>query len=182
MRTGLVLAGSLLLFWLICGTAHADTIDHYIATDQVVNLTPTSYTEDWAFNGPTLFTAAVDFTESFGPPGTGPLFFFNGVNVAGDFPIGGFLSGLVHTLQDSGVGNPQDVPQGMEGIYQVAVTVNDPNIQGAQGWDFTSLGNVPINPEGGPPPTETSEPSSMLLMGTGLVGLGFMAKKRFLIF
>jgi hypothetical protein len=79
MRTGLVLAGSLLLFWLICGTAHADTIDHYIATDQVVNLTPTSYTEDWG-------------------------------------------------------------------------------------------------------PTETSEPSSMLLMGTGLVGLGFMAKKRLAIF
>jgi hypothetical protein len=67
----------------------------------------------------------------------------------------------------------------MEALYGLTVdTGSNPPLQGAQGWDFTSFSLVPLDPPAGdPPPTQTPESSSLLVMGAVLVGLGLRGKK-----
>lgn len=198
LRTGIVISGVLLAFGLMSGAAKGDGIPcvspngtaatcfDYTATDVTPVKTPTSWENDWTFKGASTFTATI-LGEPFVIDGLSgfamrPPTFGSGTSPAGfgfaheiNLEIG-FSRGRIPYCFEC-------APAGMENVWSLQVGVGSFEDGAFDSPVFANLNPIETLPLGDPPPgdpapTSTPEPSSMLLMGSGLVGLGFMAKRK----
>jgi hypothetical protein len=192
---GIAICGGLLALGLTCGGAKGDSIGFeghaaflniQIANGRVVSASTVEEFNSVSFAYDTLSHQVRDMTFSDGLGLLGGGFSFAGVNVGNGFVD--FLWRNPQSIIDLFVQNTELPTRvhpffgGIEGTKPFELTcltekcqddfepgVFDPALDSVSHADATFLG---------PSPVPTPEPSSMLLLGSGLVGLEFAYRKR----
>ena len=180
-----ILAG----FLFMCAwvpSVRADSIT-YTATEQMTLATPTEEDFSWAFTGPQSFdvfnvltTAPDSVLAPFQKPGdwlwlqsSSDGFISGGIPpIAGREATFATYGTFGHIIQRCWPSCPTNETN------KFSFTFTDSSAAGFQLTDSALIGTYPIDP----PPTATSEPSSLLLFGSGLVGLISLKKLRHHLF
>jgi PEP-CTERM motif-containing protein len=171
----------LLLTMTVVPAARADSIT-YVATEQLTKATPTQEDFSWMFTGPRTFDVSYTLTPapaSILDPSEKPGEWLQILSLGGSGDLPSLGPGALAFATYGTFGHlekrcwPNCV---LNEINKYSTTFTDfPGI-GFEVTDRSFLGTFPIGSGDPPPVSATPEPSSLLLFGSGILGLGFARK------
>jgi hypothetical protein len=182
----LIVPALLFTIFLVAPTLRADSFTTtYVATDTLTSATATSESWAWTFTGP---QATFGYVANFAPSSFLPFWGFTGDSglsfISGTLPEGEILNFFHDTgsrgapMNDCFLGQTFGIipcdPGRVNVWFAPIVTTTAFAQDGSSATFFTDLGLTPIGSfPVEPPPTSTPEPGSLVLLGSGVLGLVF---------